>query len=362
MNYRIFALIFILLTAMITVGKDPTLLGILPFLLILWASIEIIACYRKRIVVEPIIFGFILANCTWWLLSVFWSESPSATLVSYYIPASILTGYLLVTLWQACSEKFFAHTDTVVIAFAVISALYAIYQVVVSKFPASLMANVNNHAALLNLISFMIYFKLLDRGATSRNKIFYYLAFMIISTAMFSSGSRGIMLSFVTSLGLMLVVLHREITRKERLFLLSLPLLSFIFSVVLTEIYNVTYDSMLRNSMSRAVTLTNIIESGGLSVRYNIWKDSLNLIDFPNFFGHGLGTFWLLFAQTRDSLITPRVWYAHNDLLQIWIEVGLVGLLLFMGLFLYISFRSICLLAGRKLIYRDRISLTTIVA
>lgn len=165
------------------------------------------------------------------------------------------------------------------------------------------------------------------------------------------------MIAFIVSLSLILIVLHKDITRKERLSLLGLPLSGFIFSAMIGN----------NESVSRLKTLASIAADGGLSDgglvdRFNIWKNSLELIDFPHLLGHGLGTFWTLFTQVRDPLITPRVWYVHSDLLQLWIEVGLVGLLLFAGLFLYISFRSTLFFSGKELIYKDRILLATTVA
>jgi len=58
-----------------------------------------------------------------------------------------------------------------------------------------------------------------------------------------------------------------------------------------------------------------------LGTRGEIWQSSARLLDIHPLTGTGLGTFPFYYAQVRTEHITGG-WFAHNDLLQLAIEMG----------------------------------------
>lgn len=73
----------------------------------------------------------------------------------------------------------------------------------------------------------------------------------------------------------------------------------------------------------------------GNNDRFAIWTDTLTLIQQHPLLGVGLGNLKVHFPSVQKEslfLYTQYLKDAHNDYLQIWAELGLVGLMLFVGL------------------------------
>ena len=69
------------------------------------------------------------------------------------------------------------------------------------------------------------------------------------------------------------------------------------------------------------------IASGGLSPRFLVWESTINAIQSHNIvFGNGLGTFRVIYPGYRLPFDNTAGFHAHNDILHLWFEMGLVGL------------------------------------
>ena len=71
-------------------------------------------------------------------------------------------------------------------------------------------------------------------------------------------------------------------------------------------------------------------------MRLNYWADSLKIIKVYPWTGTGLGNFNLTYAR-----------YAHNSYLQIWAEMGILGIIAFLWLIITV------LKSGLKNLYLD---------
>ncbi|MFN7981827.1 MAG: O-antigen ligase family protein [Vicinamibacterales bacterium] len=82
--------------------------------------------------------------------------------------------------------------------------------------------------------------------------------------------------------------------------------------------------------------------SGDLSAdgRMQIWRETVHLISAYPWTGAGLGTFEHALYPFRFAMSTNAVDYAHNDYLQIFAELGIVGLVLTVALALVIAWRA----------------------
>lgn len=65
--------------------------------------------------------------------------------------------------------------------------------------------------------------------------------------------------------------------------------------------------------------------------RFLIWGPSLHLLWQHVWLGTGLGTYWLFWPPYRLPMDSSAGFYVHNDYLQLWIETGLPGLLLWLA-------------------------------
>ncbi len=81
----------------------------------------------------------------------------------------------------------------------------------------------------------------------------------------------------------------------------------------------------------------------GLDTRLAIWLTTLEMVRVAPWVGHGAGNFTYVYPETRSELLLQNenlavysgMWTnaAHQDLLQVWAELGIGGLLLLLALF-----------------------------
>jgi len=88
--------------------------------------------------------------------------------------------------------------------------------------------------------------------------------------------------------------------------------------------------------ISRFFTVTEDFKT-----RLNIWVDTFQIFkDFP-LLGSGLGTFLQIFPMYRSFHTRGLVTHAENDFLQLASEIGILGIGLLVGLFLYLFVRAV---------------------
>jgi O-antigen ligase/tetratricopeptide (TPR) repeat protein len=92
---------------------------------------------------------------------------------------------------------------------------------------------------------------------------------------------------------------------------------------------------------------------GAVSQRWHIWKVTWNMIKSSPIIGSGLGTFPIIFPRFRYpnyGLDIPygNLQHAHNEYLEIWSEMGLIGLGIFLWFIIGFFFHAIRYLRGRK--------------
>ncbi|MDP2921542.1 MAG: tetratricopeptide repeat protein [Candidatus Omnitrophota bacterium] len=81
-------------------------------------------------------------------------------------------------------------------------------------------------------------------------------------------------------------------------------------------------------------------------MRVNVWAGSLNIIKSHPALGVGIGNFeyaYPLYRAEKEKEVTPKgIKYtkAHNEFLQVWSEMGIFGLLAFLGIIFFILFSS----------------------
>ncbi|MCM8800373.1 MAG: O-antigen ligase family protein [Candidatus Omnitrophica bacterium] len=124
-----------------------------------------------------------------------------------------------------------------------------------------------------------------------------YFIFIFIVIALFLTKSIGAFLSLFLGL-IFYIFLKRKINLK------TIILISILISLIIS--------AFLLRSNTLSETLKPYFS---LSKRFNYWKQTLSTIKLHPILGEGLGNFNIL--DTR---------YSHNFILQIWAELGLIGL------------------------------------
>jgi O-antigen ligase len=162
-------------------------------------------------------------------------------------------------------------------------------------------------------------------------RLLYLTAIVLMSVALFLSGSRGGLFSVVAEI-LLLVMITAPVRRGKKL-LLRLGLAAALLVAVVAGTVLVGGDSSLAR-ISETASSKDVTSN-----RTQIWRVAVDVIvrDFP--FGAGLGAFGVAYTPTDPLSGSERVEQAHNDYLQAITDAGIIGIFLG-GLFLYLLVRT----------------------
>ena len=151
-------------------------------------------------------------------------------------------------------------------------------------------------------------------------------AFCVLTlVGLMTTGSRGGGLAFLFSMGTYLLVSHRHR-------LIGLPaVFLIIFSVFLVAVGSYAFaPSQIKDKMKeRFDPMKSEDVSAFTSGRTVIWRNGLRLVKASPVFGHGQNTFVELMEKKFKMSVN-----SHNDYLLYLVNYGVVGLLVFLGIFL----------------------------
>jgi O-antigen ligase len=143
------------------------------------------------------------------------------------------------------------------------------------------------------------------------------IAAAIMASTIFLSGSRGGMLAFLVQMALLAVFLVRR--KKNLTTALALAAFLTIFLGLLVWLGGDALSSRIASIRSE----TNTEISGG--TRLAIVRDGLKMFAARPLIGWGLGTFPEAYPQYRSFYTNLFVNQAHNDYLQLLVEMGILG-------------------------------------
>lgn len=204
---------------------------------------------------------------------------------------------------------------------------------------------VANYLALVFPINFALFLILKNK----KEKIFYTTVLIINYTGIIICHTRAIwaalFFSFLFSVFLIFKFKIRNILKENKKWLILL----FSIFLIIAIIYSV--DNPLNRSpisaTERAVSVFDAQEQDkSLNQRFLTWQSTLNMIKDKPFFGSGIGSFKLNYLYYQADLLRQKPDYlkyynksaeAHNEYLQIWSEMGIIGLLFFL-LFIYLFY------------------------
>ena len=191
--------------------------------------------------------------------------------------------------------------------------------------------NHNHYAGLMEMLFPIPMVAALTAFLHGRDKILAASAAAIMGGTIFLSGSRGGMLALVVEIGVMIGVLTLQ-QRGARSGIVLAAFFVILFGVI-AWIGGGEIASRLATIGSEA---RHELEGG---VRLRIDRDGLRMFTHHPILGWGLGTFPVVYPEFRSFSTTLFVNEAHNDYVQLLVEMGAVGFAL-MVWFLVLFYRS----------------------
>lgn len=190
--------------------------------------------------------------------------------------------------------------------------------------PQSVFLDVNLHAALLNLIAIpatgYYFVACVRRDLRNATGIAWLVALFLLFYGILLTTGRGAVFSFLAAISLLLWYAYRRVPGRAVVTVGLLILGAFVLANLsrdgwLVERLAASFADPYRASLDRLL----------------IWQQSWQLLLQSPFWGAGLGIYSLLWPQYRHPGDLSAGFFVHNDYLEIWIEAGLPGLLLFVG-------------------------------
>jgi len=241
----------------------------------------------------------------------------------------IIIFFLIKIIFKSKYLKFFISTILFFLSIICISTIIYCYcsgNLSVEMGPQILGVNPNNFGSLYaSMLIFLIIYK-------ERNlKIFpNYLILVLFILAIFLSQSRGAILAFIIT-----YILYILMERKKLYYIISI-------SIILVIIYYTTYYILNLNFFKKTELLINAYYSRNLIIissgRIPLWMSALNFILEGGIFRILFGSGFSSYLNYNVSLynIPDLQTYAHNHYLHIITQSGLVGLILYLTIIIYI--------------------------
>jgi O-antigen ligase len=258
----------------------------------------------------------------------------------HFLALALLFSVMLVLLDRA---KRIRRVVTVIMIFGFVFAFFAILQGVLSPTkiygiyerqfatPYGSFVNRHNFAAYMEMV-IAVPLAMVMTGAVKRDlRLLFLTAVLLMSVALFLSGSRGGFISLVAEL-IILVMMTARFHSRQKLFM-RVALAGALLVAIVAGTFFVGGES----------SLTRIAETASskdiTTNRTHIWAVTLNVIRQTAPLGGGLGAFGVAYTPNDTLSGLERVEQAHNDFLQTIADGGIVGLLLG-GAFLFLLFRT----------------------
>lgn len=272
----------------------------------------------------------------WLAITQFWTTVPYVTMVNFWWVGSAVFVFWLMSLAPERNHPF-PGVYIAIVTMGVVLALLGIYQQLRLGIQAqSTFLTRNSHAAMMCLLAVPVssHF-LLAHGAARKavwttqilGAVLFVLYFSIALTS-----SRGATVGLLMGLAVVLGLAYGRIPRSRLLIFLGIVVLAYIAANLLLQ----------GEVADRIGTLVKLAKAD--PGRFLIWQQSWQMLMDAPWWGIGLGTYWLHWPPYRHPLDGSAGFYVHNDYLQIWIETGLPGLILLLGIYVAVFVMFIRLL------------------
>ncbi len=273
------------------------------------------------------------------VFSLFWSEMKSVTLLTICLfavmPVTFLTfsvrpdvnayrliGYALVPVFftlgiWAIVQYYFLHD----------------YFYGQARHP---LADPSSLGALLSLALFCVIGWMLS-GAKTAHKIIALIVACALIGGIFATAARGPVFAFIPGILMMLILLWPRV-KTGRKYALGL-LLALVMIPATMQMTGGPKGINMTARIGETVTLQ--MRDGDISnLRVYLWESAADIIkDYP-FLGTGFGTFYQYLPEYKKDNYDAAAYYAHNDPLQYWTELGILGPILFYAFVIAAALRT----------------------
>ncbi len=270
----------------------------------------------------------------WFAISIFPSQIKYLSLYNFFWVGSLVIIFLIFS-FNENKDNIWTLIWPGILVLVTLWAIYGLVQYYYLHVPANAtFLNRNSLAALINLalIPASGYFLLneKERPWKKLNNKFLASILIVLFLSIFIITSRGASLSLGLGFMILLILLRKHVDKSQ---LNSFFIIVFI-AFLLTTLSQYFIPNLPQGFAERMMSLKVASEAG--NPRFIIWESLIPLFKDMPWYGLGLGSLWVFWPPHRAASDTSAGFFAHNDYLQITLEAGYPGILLFLSLFIFI--------------------------
>jgi len=317
-----------LVSALFFQGFYTEFFGLSLTFLILWFACAIWQGYRRGFQIPKT--GVVLWLTLFWIwlgISIIWARVFYIGVIDFWWVGSLPLTFWIYTLSPE-KEKLWRLAFALAVTTGIVLALTAAYQsLFLGLEPTGPFLSKNSLAALLILMTLPLcaYFLLSHDSRRSTRGLLGIAVFVLFFAIALIKG-RGVILSGVASLGVLILVAARQVPKKTMILLLAIVIGAFVMANGAGQI----------DLTDRMGTVADPWNAG--ATRFIIWSRAWEMLKESPWLGVGSGQFALLWPPYRHPDDSSAGYFVHNDYLQLWIETGIPGLVLLLAAFIAVAY------------------------
>ncbi len=223
-----------------------------------------------------------------------------------------------------------------------------------------LFGNVNYFAEYLILPLSLTISLILSKNKTY-NKLFLFVAMLSMGGALFFTFTRSSYLAIAVAIPVMLLLYFKSAVTKQTKKLYKKIILIFLLLIIIALAFIYVPNPLNKkgttlDKLRSRVTIETLTSGSSTLRRIAIWKCTWMMIENYPILGSGLGTYayhtlkyqadFFAIGNNRDIYPHGNAVQAHNEYLQLWSELGIIGLLLFLWI-IFAYYKNIFINIGK---------------
>ena len=329
------------------------------------ASLSVFIYYRKSIkqivsnVLTPYLSLFYIGFIFWAGLSYFYAINSTEVLVNITRQVNVLLMFLsmAILLFNLKNKaRFISWTLSIILSIEIYAVLAEALEMINTTGAISsgtlkgVTANRNITAFSIAIkIPFVLYLIGILRKASVKVLITSILFFALLCLSMIQSRASFIAVGLITvGYSTQQIVIYFKHTKSKKYLLgIGYILIPLLLAITINQ---TVIASKGADALSRAATISLSTNDGSVNQRLRYYEDVLTHLTFNPIFGTGLGN-WKLKSIDYDSkdikgYVVP--YHAHSDFIQLGAELGIIGFLLYLGVFLWAVYYVFVFIAHSK--------------